>query len=47
MVILSIVIGCLLGVIIGINAPLIPYTYSSYLAISIIAALDSVFDYYP
>lgn len=43
MVILSIVIGCLLGVIIGINAPLIPYTYSSYLAISIIAALDSVF----
>ncbi len=43
MVILSIIIGCLLGVIIGVNAPLIPYAYSSYLAISIIAALDSVF----
>ena len=27
----------------GINAPIISYTYSSYLAIAIIAALDSVF----
>lgn len=27
----------------GINAPTISYTYSSYLAIAIIAALDSVF----
>jgi small basic protein len=27
----------------GINAPMIPYTYSGYLAIAIIAALDSVF----
>lgn len=43
MVLLSIVIGCLLGVIVGINAPIIPYTYSSYLAIAVIAALDSVF----
>lgn len=43
MIILSIFIGCLLGAIIGINIPMIPYTYSSYLAISIIAALDSVF----
>ncbi len=43
MVILAIVIGCLLGAIIGINAPTISYTYSSYLAIAIIAALDSVF----
>ena len=40
---ISIVIGCLLGVIIGANAPIIPYTYSGYLAISIIAALDTVF----
>ncbi len=40
---IAILIGCLLGIILGINAPMISYTYSSYLAISIIAALDSVF----
>lgn len=43
MILLAIFIGCLLGTIIGINLPIIPYIYSSYLAISIIAALDSVF----
>ena len=43
MVIIAIVIGCLLGAIIGLNAPTISYTYSGYLAIAIIAALDSVF----
>lgn len=43
MIILSICVGCILGAIIGINMPIIPYTYSSYLAISIVAALDSVF----
>ena len=43
MILLAIFIGCLLGAIIGINLPIIPYTYSSYLAISIVAALDSVF----
>lgn len=42
MIALAIFIGCILGAIIGINLPLIPYTYSSYVAISIIAALDSV-----
>lgn len=42
MISLAIFIGCILGAIIGINLPLIPYTYSSYVAISIIAALDSV-----
>ena len=42
MILLAIFIGCLLGAIIGINLPLIPYEYSSYLAISIVAALDSV-----
>lgn len=42
MIILAIAIGCILGAIIGINLPLIPYAYSSYLAISIVAALDSV-----
>ncbi len=43
MVLLAIGVGCLIGAIIGINIPMIPYTYSSYLAISIVAALDSVF----
>ena len=43
MVIIAILIGCILGAIIGINAPVISYTYSSYLSIAIIAALDSVF----
>ncbi len=43
MIFIAILIGCILGAIIGINAPMISYTYSSYLAIAIIAALDSVF----
>ncbi len=43
MVIGAIIVGCIFGAIIGMNAPMISYTYSSYLAISIIAALDSVF----
>ena len=42
MLALAIFIGCILGAMIGINLPLIPYQYSSYVAISIIAALDSV-----
>ena len=41
MIILAIVIGCLVGIIFGVNAPAISYIYSDYLAISIIAALDS------
>lgn len=43
MIIIAIVIGCVLGALIGINMPIIPYTYSRYLAIAIVAALDSVF----
>lgn len=43
MIFIAILIGCILGAIIGMNAPIISYTYSSYLAIAIIAALDSVF----
>lgn len=43
MIVLAICIGCIIGAIIGVNIPMIPYTYSSYLAISIVAALDSVF----
>lgn len=43
MIYIAIILGCLIGAVIGINAPIISYTYSSYLAIAIIAALDSVF----
>ena len=43
MVAIGILIGCILGAIVGINLPIISYTYSSYLAIAIVAALDSVF----
>ena len=43
MIFLIMIIACILGVAVGLNAPMISYTYSSYLAIAIIAALDSVF----
>lgn len=43
MIAIAIAVGCILGALIGMNAPTISYTYSSYLAIAIIAALDSVF----
>lgn len=43
MILLAIIVGCILGAIVGINLPIISYTYSTYLAIAIIAALDSVF----
>lgn len=43
MIFLIMIIACILGTIVGLNAPMISYTYSSYLAIAIIAALDSVF----
>ena len=39
----AIILGCVVGTLIGINMPMISYTYSGYLAIAIIAALDSVF----
>ena len=43
MIFFAILIGCILGAIIGTNAPMISYTYSSFLAIGVIAALDTVF----
>ncbi len=43
MIFIAIIIGCIIGAIIGVNMPTISYTYSGYLAIAIIAALDSVF----
>lgn len=43
MVFIAILIGCIAGALLGMNAPMISYTYSSYLAIAVVAALDSVF----
>ena len=43
MIFIAIVLGCVVGALIGVNMPMISYTYSGYLAIAIIAALDSVF----
>lgn len=43
MILIAIIMGCVIGALIGLNSPIIPYTYSGYLAIAIIAALDSVF----
>ena len=43
MIFIAIILGCIIGALIGINMPMISYTYSGYLAIAIIAALDSVF----
>lgn len=43
MIYISILIGCIAGALVGMNAPVIPYTYSIYLSIAIIAALDTVF----
>lgn len=40
---ISIGLGCILGIIIGFIIPTIPYTASQYLAIGIVASLDSVF----
>ena len=42
-ILIAIVLGCIIGVVVGNFAPIISYTYSGYLAIAIIAALDSVF----
>ena len=43
MMLLTIIIGSLLGILLGFLIPTIPYTVSKYLAIAIVAALDSVF----
>lgn len=43
MIVIAIILGCIVGILSGINAPIIPYSYTNYLAIAIIAALDSVF----
>lgn len=43
MMIISMAVGAVLGVIIGFVLPTIPYTMSKFLAIAIVASLDSVF----
>lgn len=43
MIFIAIILGCIIGALVGINLPMISYTYSGYLAIAIVAALDSVF----
>ncbi len=40
---IAIGVGCVVGILIGFIIPTIPYTVSQYLAIGIVAALDSVF----
>ena len=43
MTIIFVILGCVLGVGIGFLIPTIPYTASNYLAIAIVAALDTIF----
>lgn len=43
MIYISIILGCIIGACIGAASPVISYTYSSYLSIAIVAALDTVF----
>ena len=43
MMTITMIIGCVLGAVIGLLVPAIPYSASKYLAIAIVAALDSVF----
>lgn len=43
LVYIAIIIGCIIGAFIGNFAPMISYTYSEYLAIGIVAALDTIF----
>lgn len=42
MLYLCIILGCIFGVLLGVNMPVISYTYSSYVAIAIVAAMDTV-----
>ena len=34
MILIAIILGCVIGALIGINMPMISYTYSGYLAIA-------------
>lgn len=39
---LILIISCIIGIIAGLISPIIPYSYSKYTAVAIMAALDSV-----
>lgn len=43
MIYIVITVCSILGVLVGMNLPTISYSYSGYLAIAIVAALDTVF----
>ena len=43
MIYIVVIVCSVLGILLGMNLPTISYSYSGYLAIAIIAALDSVF----
>lgn len=43
MIYIVIIVCSIIGVLFGMNLPTISYSYSGYLAIAIVAALDSVF----
>ncbi len=43
MIYLFILLGITLGVVVGSVIPAIPYTYSIYLSVAILAAIDSIF----
>jgi len=38
-----VILGLLLGILIGFYLPVMPYVYSQYMAVAILAALDTVF----
>lgn len=40
--ILYLILGSILGIIVGVIVPVIPYEYSKYTAVAIVAAFDSV-----
>ena len=42
MLYLCIILGCIFGMLVGVNMPVVSYTYSSYVAIAIVAAMDTV-----
>lgn len=43
MIYITILACSILGILLGMNLPTISYSYSGYLAIAIVAALDSIF----
>ena len=43
MIYITIIVCSVLGIVLGMNLPTISFSYSGYLAIAIVAALDSVF----